>query len=79
MNEETFPIGSMVTYRFPARGKMPPVKMVWYDGGLRPPRPDALQGGDVMGDNVVLLLVEHGDLDLPPAEPPRLTLLRLSQ
>ncbi len=25
--------------RVPARGKMPPVKMVWYDGGLMPPRP----------------------------------------
>jgi len=22
------------------RGEMPPVKLIWYDGGLRPPRPE---------------------------------------
>ena len=27
---------------FPARGNMPPAKMVWYDGGLMPPRPAGL-------------------------------------
>lgn len=42
-NDETFPDWSVVTYRFPARGKRPPVKMVWYDGGKRPPRPKHLE------------------------------------
>ncbi len=37
VNEETYPLASMVTYHFPARPPMPPVKLVWYDGGLRPP------------------------------------------
>lgn len=26
----------IVTYDFPARGKLPPVKLTWYDGGKRP-------------------------------------------
>jgi predicted dehydrogenase len=26
----------IVTYEFPARGKQPPVKLTWYDGGKRP-------------------------------------------
>jgi hypothetical protein len=30
---------------------MPPVKMVWYDGGLMPPRPDVLEKGRMMGDD----------------------------
>lgn len=27
----------IVTYEFPARGELPPVKLTWYDGGKRPP------------------------------------------
>ncbi|MBF0198954.1 MAG: Gfo/Idh/MocA family oxidoreductase [Planctomycetes bacterium] len=39
----TFPDGSKVTYEFPARGDRPPVKMVWYDGSIKPPRPSELE------------------------------------
>ena len=44
-NDETFPKWSIITYRFPARGAMPPVKLVWYDGGKLPPRPKQLEAG----------------------------------
>jgi predicted dehydrogenase len=37
---ETFPTSTMVTWDFPARGKLPPVRVHWYDGGLRPPQPE---------------------------------------
>jgi predicted dehydrogenase len=81
VNEETYPLASMVTYQFPARGRevqannyhvkgmtgagageveMPPVKLTWYDGGLRPPRPDGLPEGRMMGDNGRLLVGEKG-------------------
>ena len=40
---ETYPIGSIVHFEFPARGKMPPVKLIWYDGGLKPERPPELE------------------------------------
>jgi predicted dehydrogenase len=56
VNEETYPVGSMITFRFPARGDMAPVKLVWYDGGLRPPRPAAIKEGDVMGTNGLMLV-----------------------
>lgn len=62
VNKETFPLGSMVTYRFGKRGDMPPVKIVWYDGGLRPPRPDSIKDGDVMRDNGVMLVGRDGVL-----------------
>ena len=43
--EETFPLATIVRYNFPARGEMPPVKFTWYDGGLKPQRPDELEEG----------------------------------
>jgi hypothetical protein len=41
--QETFPKWSVITYKFPARGKMPPVTLKWYDGGKREPRPPELE------------------------------------
>ncbi|MCL5098116.1 MAG: Gfo/Idh/MocA family oxidoreductase [Candidatus Omnitrophica bacterium] len=60
VNEETFPLASMVTYHFPARGERPPVKLTWYDGNLRPPRPAELAEGEAMGPNGRLLVGDRG-------------------
>jgi len=83
VNEETYPLASMVTYHFPARGaeiqssnnhvnglqgtaageiEMPSLKLVWYDGGLRPPRPDELEEGRKMGANGALLIGDRGKI-----------------
>src|SRR5882724_8429613 len=40
--------------------EMPACKLVWYDGGLRPPRPDGLPEGRKMGDNGRLLVGDKG-------------------
>ena len=32
MNPETYPGWARVVYEFPARGEMPPVKFIWYEG-----------------------------------------------
>lgn len=45
VNDETYPVASRVTYEFPARGDMAPVKLHWYDGGMKPPRPPELEDG----------------------------------
>lgn len=37
------PVASMIVYHFPARGKLPPVKWTWYDGGLEPMLPEGLE------------------------------------
>jgi predicted dehydrogenase len=34
---ETAPLAAIVTYDFAARGDLPALKMIWYDGGLKPP------------------------------------------
>ena len=62
VNLETYPLASMVTYHFPARGEMPPVKLVWYDGGLRPPRPEELEPGAEMGANGHLFIGDKGKI-----------------
>jgi predicted dehydrogenase len=42
--DDTAPLASIVTYDFPARGDMPPVRVVWYDGGLKPSCPVEMEG-----------------------------------
>ncbi|MCX5654782.1 MAG: Gfo/Idh/MocA family oxidoreductase [Planctomycetota bacterium] len=46
---EVHPLSAIVTFRFPARGDLPPVKLTWYEG-TRPPRPDDLEQNRKMPD-----------------------------
>ena len=62
VNEETYPLASTVTYQFPARDEMPALKLVWYDGGLRPPRPAELEDGREMGPTGALLIGDKGKI-----------------
>ena len=32
INSETYPAWATITYEFPARGDLPPVKLTWYEG-----------------------------------------------
>ena len=62
---ETFPEASIVRYEFPARGEMPPVHLTWYDGGLRPERPDELADNvDLTGEDGegLLFIGDHGTI-----------------
>lgn len=45
---ETAPLASIVIWDFPARADMPAMKLFWYDGGLKPPRPTELEDGRPM-------------------------------
>ena len=44
------PNSSIIRFEFPAREDMAPCKVIWYDGGLLPPRPDELRDDETMGD-----------------------------
>jgi len=67
VNDETFPLASIVRFEFPARGDMPKVLLAWYDGGMKPPRPEELEPGRKMtsvifiGDKGKLMCGEYGD------------------
>lgn len=60
LNPETYPLGVLARFEFPARGDLPPVTLCWYDGGLKPPRPKQLGPGRRMSD--VTYIGEKGAL-----------------
>jgi predicted dehydrogenase len=70
VNTETFPLASIVHFEYPAREGMPPVKIHWYDGGLKPEKPEELGSMGIgqaasnvlfMGSKGVLRCGEYGD------------------
>jgi predicted dehydrogenase len=62
VNNETFPMWSIITYYFPAKGDRPAVTMKWYDGGKLPPRPEELEEGRKLEDNGILFVGDKGKL-----------------
>jgi len=58
--DESWPLGSIITYRFPARGSMPPVTVVWYDGGLKPPRPAQMDANRPMPRDGIIYMGTTG-------------------
>jgi len=64
VHPETTTAAATVRWEFPARDAMPPVTLIWHDGGLMPPRPDELEPGRKMGDNDggVLFVGDKGKL-----------------
>ena len=61
-NFETYPIAAIITYEFPARGELPPVRMTWYEGGLMPPTPAEMPTGQRLPDNGVLYVGSKGKM-----------------
>ena len=59
---EVHPLSAIVTFKFPARADMPPLKLTWYEG-TRPPRPDDLEDGRTMpGEGGVLFKGTKGTI-----------------
>jgi predicted dehydrogenase len=61
-NAETLPQASIIHWRFPARGELPPVKLTWYDGGLKPPRPEELEADRPLGDEGLMFVGDRGTI-----------------
>jgi predicted dehydrogenase len=59
---ETYPLASIVLFEFPAREGMPQLRLYWYDGGLKPPRPAELEDGRELPDSGNLLVGDKGRL-----------------
>jgi predicted dehydrogenase len=65
---DVYPKGVKITFQFPAKGKRGPVKLVWFDGAERPPRPAQLDadqdvpgtGAFVYGDQGTIVHGSHG-------------------
>ena len=56
-NQISYPRASIIHWEFPARGGRPPVRLHWYDGGLRPPTPSELvaDGADLDAEGLLLV------------------------
>jgi len=59
MDGEIAPHGSTIFYDFPARGGQPPVRLTWYDGGMRPRAPEVM-GTFPLPTRGVLFIGEKG-------------------
>jgi hypothetical protein len=57
---ETFPRASVLHFNFPARSDMPAVRLTWYDGGLKPPRPEGLQEDKSLEAEGLLFVGDRG-------------------
>jgi predicted dehydrogenase len=77
-SSDYLPQGEWITYEFAARGSMPPVKMTWCDGGLKPPLPKEFEPGRSLaamgytiyyGDKGIMMHASHGAApELIPAD-----------
>ena len=59
---ETYPRASIVRFKFPARGKLPPVKLTWFDGRLMPPIPEDFEPNRKLPASGAILVGEKGNL-----------------
>jgi predicted dehydrogenase len=59
---ETFPQASIMHWNFLVRSEMPPVKLTWYDGGLKPPRPDEFEGDGPLPEEGLLFIGDRGTI-----------------
>jgi len=69
INPETFPAWATITFEFPARGDMPPVKLVWHEGkfenGEKNLPPEDLLYGEMPPGSGSLLVGDKGTLYSP--------------
>jgi predicted dehydrogenase len=57
-----YPIATTTHYHFPARGARPAVNLIWYDGGLRPARPEELGEERLSAEGGVLYIGTKGKM-----------------
>jgi len=58
-NPDSFPVWSILTYHFPAKGRRGAVTMKWYDGGKLPPVPAGMSAA-ALGDNGIYFVGDRG-------------------
>lgn len=68
INPETYPAWATITYEFPARGDLPPLKLTWYEGarnGTRNLPPAELLLGETPSSSGCLMIGEKGAMFSP--------------
>jgi len=52
---ETYPLASVIHFKYPARGEQLPVTIHWYDAGIKPSLPDAMEGKNWNRDGMLFV------------------------
>ena len=55
-----FPTSAVVEYQFPARGKLPPVKLTWSEGGKKPAKPAQMEANRELAKGGQLIIGSKG-------------------
>jgi predicted dehydrogenase len=53
---------NVISWDFPERNGRPPIRMTWYDGGIRPPRPVEMSAKEEMPKEGLLFIGDKGKL-----------------
>lgn len=61
-SKETYPRASLMHFHFPAREGMAPVTIHWYDGGLKPHRPEELESNNELPQEGLLFVGTKGKI-----------------
>jgi hypothetical protein len=62
-NDFSYPLASVVRFRYPARGSRGPIELVWYDGGIHPPTPPELEeDGEEMPAEGMMFVGDKGKI-----------------
>jgi predicted dehydrogenase len=59
---ETFPAGNVIEFGFSAKGNRPAVRLTWYDGPQKPPRPAEFDADDKLPDIGALVVGDKGKI-----------------
>jgi predicted dehydrogenase len=59
---DTFPMGSVIKFEFPAKGKRGPVTLIWHDGTETLPRPEGLEEGRSVPETGAIVLGDRGGI-----------------
>jgi hypothetical protein len=61
-NDFSFPMASTVRFKYPAKGQRPAIDLIWYEGGIRPPVPEELGGGQDLPAEGMMFVGDKGKI-----------------
>jgi len=64
-NPDSFPLWSVVTWHFAAKGRRGPIKVTWHDGGKLPEPPPGFDSSRPLEDNGIIFLGDKGSILAP--------------
>ena len=59
-NDFSFPVACTIRFSFAANGDRPALELFWYDGGMKPPTPDDLDGGAELQPEGMMFVGDKG-------------------